>query len=367
MAVADKFLKAVKKSVLLKEYTSPLDTGTHDSYQSALKSYFKFLRISTTKDMDNYFKSKRNIKNDFIDYVRNSTDNKMATFISRSGCIRRFLEYNDITFTEKEKRDMKRYIKPYTHKISDEYTPNKHDIKRLLLRADIRMKTFILMLSSSGMRRGELMKLQLSDIHLDDYIKGDPLRLYLRDTKNGTNRVCWISPEAVESLQEWLLARDSFLLYREKRAFSKGKKAVGNRLFPYHNGSMARPFTRLTKKVDMYSKDKVTGLHKLSLHQFRKFFNSQLKFEAKLPERVVEILMGHIGYLNGTYDQITEQRLFEYYKEGLPALLINEGFVDNQNIKDEIQDLKQEMLEQAKQLKELRQFIIEGDFSSMKT
>lgn len=363
MTEGDKWFKEVKKSKILEEYLKPLAKGTRISYRTALKYYYRFLDIDNFKDMDNYFKSGRNIKDDFLNFIKVEKDikNKRNTtsVVSKSSCIQRFLEYNDIIFTKKENRGFKRYIKVYTHKMSDEYTPTKNDIKRLLQYADVKMKTAILMLSSSGMRIGELMNLQINDIHLDNHIKGEPLRLYLRNTKTGTNRVAWISPEATESLQEWLITRDRYIKTRDKRNFTNNKK-VDNKLIPCHKKTVEKGFLLLTDKIGLCSQDKVTGFHKFTLHQLRKFFNSQLKFEAKLPERVVEIFMGHVGYLNGTYDQITERRLFEYYKEGMHSLLINEGFTDHQSVRNEIKDLKAEMDELRTQIKELRQFIVDG-------
>ena len=66
---------------------------------------------------------------------------------------------------------------------------------------------------------------------------------------------------------------------------------------------------------------------------FRKFFRSQLAM--KCPVDVVEVLMGHQGYLAGSYIRLTRSQIKESYEKGSPVLHIF-GDADVTEIKEQL-------------------------------
>ncbi|MEM2178261.1 MAG: site-specific integrase [Candidatus Methanomethylicaceae archaeon] len=85
----------------------------------------------------------------------------------------------------------------------------KEVLKKILEHLELKGRTLVLFLASSGIRIGEALKLKLNDIDLDQ----DPPIVYVRGeyTKSGDSYYTFISKEAKESLIEWLKIREQFL------------------------------------------------------------------------------------------------------------------------------------------------------------
>ena len=69
-------------------------------------------------------------------------------------------------------------------------------------------------------------------------------------------------------------------------------------------------------------------------HGFRKRFNTLLKLDNDVNDNAIERTMGHKNGLDGTYLQITDERLFEEFYKGVPELTVDNTARDQIKIQE---------------------------------
>ncbi len=196
-------------------------------------------------------------------------------------------------------------------------------LAEILQQMDLRGRAIALILASSGMRIGELLQVTPKDLNL----KTSPAEITLRGsyTKTGAPRVTFISSEAAGVLREWLKVRDQVRI----RALGRGKGFAdqggdrvdrSDRLFPFSSRVIRDAWLLAVEKSGRLDVDPTTNRSTLHLHMLRKYFHSQLKLG--VPSEVVEMLMGHAGYLSGAYRRYTKRELAEHYLKGEPYVTI---------------------------------------------
>jgi integrase/recombinase XerD len=168
------------------------------------------------------------------------------------------------------------------------------DIKILLaVVTEVRDRAMILLLLRTGMRIGELLNLQVSDINLREL----KICIYLGE-KNAQGRVVYFCDDAKEALLAWLQIRapqHRYLFYGHKgRSLSySGARKV---------------FRKYLKKAELDSKG-------YSLHQLRHTFASEL-LNAGMRLEVLQQLLGHSTIeITRHYARLTDRtREKEYFR-----------------------------------------------------
>jgi integrase len=206
-------------------------------------------------------------------------------------------------------------------------------LKTIMLQLDLRGRALVAVLASSGMRIGELLKVEVEDLGLPltpaemrdlalflnpaqirklALPKG-PAEIMVRGayTKTGAPRIVFISAEAAGAVREWLKVRDAREDLAIARSAGLGTKRRDNRLFPYSSKAVRTTWLGAVRKAGLLDVDPATNRTTLHLHMLRKFFHSQMKLGC--PEEIVEMLMGHEGYLSGAYRRYTKRELAEAY------------------------------------------------------
>ncbi len=123
-----------------------------------------------------------------------------GTLNQRVKHVKHFLEANDVTINQtkfkmkiKLPRDIKREKQGLTK-----------DQVRVIIAAcdDIRLKTYVMFLASTGWRASEALSVQLKDIDFDS----NPVRVNLRgeNAKTRTDRHTYLTREMVTQLKSWL-------------------------------------------------------------------------------------------------------------------------------------------------------------------
>jgi integrase len=199
-------------------------------------------------------------------------------------------------------------------------------IRTILQHVDVKGRALILVLASSGMRINEALSLPLDDIDF----KTTPTTITIRgeNTKNGDNRITFISSEATQAVNEWLKVRSDYIASSAKRNNGLIKSGRGNpksgeddgRLFPFSDQNASTLWDNALIKAGLLSRDKTTNRKQLHYHQFRKFFISQLSLIVS--KEIAETLAGHNGYLTGAYRRYTKKQLAEEYLKGQHLLTI---------------------------------------------
>jgi integrase len=235
-----------------------------------------------------------------------------------------WLEYNEIVLSKKQLSTVK-------GKLPKGGTQTREDIcdvvtlRKILNHADLKTKSMVLCLASSGMRLNEILSLKLSDVQLGDVGEVSCVRIPGNITKTGNPRTTFFSSECTEILRQWLAIREDYT--RSARNKANGLNGArpdtietDERIFPMSDNNAIFAWNNCLAKSGLQSKDSVTGWSSRHLHTLRKFFRSQLAL--KIPTDVVEELLGHSGYLTGEYRVYSERQLKDEYQKGESVLTV---------------------------------------------
>jgi len=325
--------------------------GTRSSYRGGvyafLTSLYGFARKGKRITDDEKLKFETYAERYFLETHDHSQDLiQFANFCSKKyapttgnyyhTAVKEFFIFNDVELSRKQERNLKNKIKR-GNPISKEETLDREMIRKLLNNCDLKVKTLILFIISSGVRISEVLDLDLSDVKISkDNSHGV---VTIRESKNNHPRITFINREAVEVLNQWIDQREEYLKYIIKK--SKGRFRVktpskDSRLFPVTKNSAEKNIKTALKKADLFEVDRDTGRATIHYHLFRKFFVTQLSYSG-IPDKYIEFFVGHLDVLDRTYNKPSIEKLLEVYLKGEPYLRIyDEGFEEIAKNQEEI-------------------------------
>ena len=211
-------------------------------------------------------------------------------------------------------------------------------LQQMMDLADTHGKAIISFLISTGCRAGELCKIQVDDV------TGDVVKIRNEIAKGKRGRTAYLTIEAREYLDLWLRERPAYIKRAMKRTYSQNLKADDPRLFYCGYSTLREIWAKWYNAVDG-EKGKY-GQLRCTIHSSRRFFRTN---SAKVMDLdIVEKIMGHTGYLTGSYVRITDEDTRKAFHAGEAALYITRA--DHR-----IQGSKLDAL--ARENKELRQMI----------
>jgi len=186
------------------------DCNTRDFSKTTIVSY-----VSTLKIFSKYLKKRgcslltvdRNILKDYISYLRKegispkTIENRFSTFST----LYDFMVYEDFIEKNTVNDIRKRYLK--------QYKENNNGCQRKLVTVaemadfieiilDIREKAIAVLFAKTGIRRGELVSIDLDDINWDR------MSIILKPTHKRSNRIVYFDPECALVLKQWLQKRE---------------------------------------------------------------------------------------------------------------------------------------------------------------
>lgn len=322
--------------------------NTKASYKSFLNNYFKVLKTNP----ETYFNSKRDYKKDIELYLNHLKDTPPLSIRGSLSCIKSFLSENDIDFKDKYWKSISKRIKgskPWTEK----KIPSPNELKRILTHGDARSRSFFLILLSSGMRIGELCQIRIKDLYLNE--KPTRIRIQGKYTKSGDARDTFITDEAKNSLKEWLNIREDYIKKNVESLnirfdYKITKPEKEERVYPFKPSAGRTMWNHLIKKCDLFELDDSTKRLKMNVHRLRSYFRTKLGDIIRTD--VIETLMGHEGYLTGSYRDYDINTLRKNYLKGCHKLLIFETEAD-------ISEVKEELLEKDKQIRDMQKTLDE--------
>ena len=169
-----------------------------------------------------------------------------------------------------------------------------YDVKCLLsVLDDVRNRAMILLLLRTGMRIGELLNTQTTDVHL-----ADKKIMIFEGEKNRKGRAVCFSNDAAEALQRWLKKRDS---QKDCLFYAQGRYSMS-----YNNARVI--FQRYLKKAGLAHKG-------YSLHCLRHTFATEL-LNAGMRIECLQQLLGHSNLeVTLRYAKLSDRtREEEYFK-----------------------------------------------------
>jgi len=206
------------------------------------------------------------------------------------------------------------------------------EIRKLIDFSKPKRKALYTVLVSSGMRIGETLGLKKRDFDFSE----DRIRITIpaKLTKKNIQRQTYISKEA-----EHYLIPIIKKMNQDELIFSSNKdirKSVDNEILNFWN---------LRKKSGLDAKYDNSNYHKISLHSFRAFFETQASNTHGL--EYAHALIGHSGYLEQYYRLSEEDRL-EKYIELEPKITIGEDFKNKIKIEKQNKKISEFEIEKIK-------------------
>ena len=247
------------------------------------------------------------------------------------------------------------------------------EIKRLVDAAHtLRDKAIILLLASSGMRRGAIINLQIKHLKKIEVYNSSSNSVFLIDVYKQAREhyFTFCTPEATKAIEEYLNWRDGkgekltpeSPLFREQfdiRFGARGKVTPITETAITHMLNTLRNETGIVEHKPLTESVK-NGSHRskiMTAHGFRKFFMTECE-KSGMKSINVKMLLGHDIGVSGHYYRPAESDILEdYMAHAADALTID----DTQRLKQENAELRKTQSDYLAELGDLRH-----DFDEMK-
>jgi integrase len=294
---------------------------------------------------------------DFIDYLTDRVDEynsntklSAKTISFYIAGVKSYLEYYDIDISAKKLRNKVTIPKVYRR---TKEALNAKKIRTILNScSNVRLKTFILILASSGARSLEVLSLRNSDI--DFSVSPTKIHIVAENTKTKRDRDMYVSDEASKELKQLLESKyhDKFEYVKQKYPthfiFAKWKT---DKIDP-HNvyGVLHHQFAELLKKVQLDKRRDGQGVQRrnLSFHIFRDYVKSTVAIHTN--SDFSEWILAHSG---STYWNVDEEVRIEEYLKCEKYLT----FLDYPTVEAVSQDFEGKLEERDQEIEKLRQTI----------
>jgi integrase len=290
------------------------------------------------KSADKYINSDRDNELDLANYVSFLNEKySPKTVASYRHAVTAFLYDNDIQISKRVLKRIARQNKTYT--ITNDKPPAKEQIRKILRYLPLKGKALFLSMLSSGMRIVEALKIELEDIDWESV----PLKIQLKGnyTKSRKPRIIFVSNEAKETILQWLDYREEYMEFASTKNFQPSKRKellYEKRLFPFSRPTASSMWRRALKKAGLSKRNKETGFFIHRPHTLRKYFRTY----HGAPVEIKEVIMGHEGYLTGSYVRYAVEELREAYEKGMYGVEVFTDSLEMNTLKERIKQLEEQ-------------------------
>lgn len=312
------------------------------------------LEILINKEIDVY-----SLLDEFIDFMQTKKVTPSSVNQYLTG-IRSFLSYYDIDIVPAKFKRRVRVPKVY---YEEEEPIDAKDIRQILLNChNRRLKAYILVLASSGLRASEACAIRLCDI--DFTVR--PTRIHVRKeyAKTRVSRDIWISDEATKYLKDWLVFKygSDILRILDTNTTSRNKKnrdrLLQSLVFQVQlNNDHVTPRSLYLKILFQFQKLlEVTGFgerkegmarRKITLHSCRRFVKTVLS--DSIGKEYSEWYLGHAK--SGYYVSKPEVRAATYAEKAMKYLT----FLDYSTLETAGKNIESKLSEKELEIQMLRQ------------
>jgi integrase len=342
----DENISCLLKEEAVKDFHSSITAmsqSTAEQYLSRLNNFSNFLQkeldgltindlIKRIKDgsLDPY-----SVLTRYCGFLKISSNISTTTIKQRIVTIKNFFEYCDIEISP---RKFKLKVKlPKAVRKNKEALSKKDVIDILNACSDIRLKTFVMLLATTGMRAGEISYIRVKDIDFDE----KPAKIYVRgeNTKTKTDRTIFLTEEVANQLGTWLKYkhRTRRICYPNKDVGNTNRKIVTEYRTPtvnindlvfavYHSdqtpdpssiySDLRRSFAKTLDRIGKGEKEDGNGRRRqITLHSFRRFVKSTISDLGYADYS--EWFIGHAG---STYYRKKESEKIEIFRKIEPYL-----------------------------------------------
>jgi len=310
-------MESIKDTELIERFvqdckTRRMSSHTIESYQSSLNLLLKFI----SKENYDFLNVDKKILTDYIDYI-NRQDVSFSTLKNRFSTYNSFydyLKYEDIINENVVKDVCKRYLSKYKDNGGE-----KRKIISVVEMAqfinmipDIRDKAIVLLFAKTGIRRRELVSLELNDINWEN------MCITLKPTNKRSNRVVYFDYETAKILKRWLKKRAMIADKSNKALFVSytNKKKRLNR-----NG-VAYVFVKWAAIAGLHNPTSDKLSEKFTPHCCRHWFTTHLRNGGEgMPREYIKELRGDAhNEAMDVYNHIDHEKLKKSYMANIPQL-----------------------------------------------
>jgi integrase/recombinase XerD len=279
-------------------------------YKSSLNQFVDFFPDSNLIDVD------MQMLKEFLGYLKYERGLKHKTIENDFTALSAF--YDFLAF---DGFDVKNLVLPFRKRYLRMYKNDYNDPKKKLLTIeemsqlansilDPRDKAITLVLAKTGVRRGELLKMDLDDINWDDY------SIILKPVAKRSNRLVFFDDECALALKRWLKVREK--LNPKTRALFISYQTL-NRL---SRNAAYQAVVKYARRLGFHNSDSPRLEDHFGPHCFRHWFTTWLLRNGMPREYVKELRGDKRKEAIDIYHHIDKDELRKTYLACIPKLCI---------------------------------------------
>ena len=204
------------------------------------------------------------------DQLRTVSENSVR---QRLAIVKSYLEFHDVDIITS--RFKKKVTLPKVYR-EDEQPIDAADIRKILLKCvNRRLKVYLLVLASGGMRAVEGLAIRIKDIDFSS----NPVKVHIRKeyAKTRVARDIYISDEAAQYLREWIdwkhrNKQTPAKLEEEELVFGVGQSTNPRELYK----AIQHEFSKYLELAGFTERKDDSNRHKVTIHSFRRFVDSTI-------------------------------------------------------------------------------------------
>ena len=291
--------------------TRGLTQETARRYLSSLGIFNQYLKEIGRNILD----VDRDVLRSFINYLRvdrEVSQRTIETYFAAMASFFGYLEYERYINKNPVLEVRKRYLRKY--KDNDDGQVRKlisvDEMARLINSTmNIRDRAIIALLAKTGIRRNELIKLDVGDI---DWIEQS---LRLKPTAKRTNRTVFFDDEMAIILQRWIRSSEE-----TRKKFKTNALFISNKGGRLNRNGVYIAVTRPAERISLHNPNSDRMEDHFSPHCCRHWFTTHLR-RAGMPREFIQELRGDVRKeAIDIYDHIDKKELRESYLACVPQL-----------------------------------------------
>lgn len=329
-------------------------TETKATYTQRMRQYLSYRKFTS---LDQMLKGdSASIQKDIIDYLKYLKNEKQTAYSTRQvdcAMFRKFYSQNDITLNWDK---IHNYLGEAEKTIEDRaYTTE--EVSRLLSVSGLRARVLILLLASSGLRRGAVPGLKRKHLKWIPDWKLYQITTYLKVKQK---YLTFCTPEASKEINAYLEYRqecgevlnDESPVIREDYDVDdpsqiKNPQPATNDALKFMMVRIARVAGVRTPHQTGENGNPTQRTEVMLTHGLRKFFDSNM-VRANIHPMQLSALMGHREGLQAAYNRPLHEELLAEYTKAIDHLTINE----ENKLRIRVNDLEQKEREIEKRIRE---------------
>jgi integrase len=305
-------------------FLNSIERGSHNTkrlYNTSLNHFTRFLRPkdetpdSIIPSLTNGKTNVYELLDQFVSYLMTNEVNPLSLKVYVS-VVRSYLEFQDIDIVPSKFR---RRVKVPRYYPDQEETLTLPDIRTLLeYNSNHRLRTYILLLFSTGLRAVEAASLRLQDV--DFTVSPTRITIGRQNSKTKRGRIIYCSEEATTHLQKLIQMHP----YKKPTDFVFAMKPHTKSPMSIYR-TILEEFQRVQHIADKDARKENSRRRKITLHSFRRTTFSIINEQTNS-----EFAHYYLGHSNSPYWTHKEQERREIYRtKCMPFLTIYQETRDN--------------------------------------